>query len=258
MKIKEVIAALERFAPLPLQESYDNAGLQVGLSEAEVSGVLLCLDVTEAVLEEAALKGCNLVVAHHPLVFRPLRHVGDATYVERCVRYAIKNDIAIYAAHTNLDNAPGGVNYEIAARLGLSDIQPLHDNGNGGASGVVGTLAEPMASSEFIAMVKERFGITCAMCNQLLERPIRKVALCGGAGDFLLPDALQLGADAFLTGEMHYHQYFGTRQLIQIVVMGHYESEQFTCNLLQRIITNEFPNINTQITSLTTNPIIAF
>lgn len=256
MKTKEVIAALERFAPLPLQESYDNAGLQVGLTEAEVSGVLLCLDVTEAVLEEAVQLGCNMVVAHHPLVFRALRRVGEATYVERCVRYAVKNDITIYAAHTNLDNAVGGVNYEIANRLGLESVSALHDNGNGGASGVIGILPEPMEAARFISMVKERFGIECAMCNQLLERPISKVALCGGAGDFLLTDALQMGADAFLTGEMHYHQYFGTEGAIQIVVMGHYQSEQYTCHLLERIIADECPGIATHITTVNTNPIL--
>ena len=115
MKIKDVIEALERFAPLPLQEEYDNAGLQTGLTEAEVSGALLCLDVTEEVLREAAAQGLNMVIAHHPLLFRPLRHLTDGTQVERCVHYAVRHDIAVYAAHTNLDNARGGVNYEWAA-----------------------------------------------------------------------------------------------------------------------------------------------
>lgn len=255
MNIKEIIKALEVFAPLPLQESYDNAGLQVGLSEAECSGALLCLDVTEAVLQEAADKGCNLVVAHHPLVFRPLKHITDQTYVERCLRFAVKHDIAIYAAHTNLDNAAGGVNHEIASRLGLQDVRFLVDNGNGGGSGIVGQLAAPMAAPEFIQSVKEIFGVECAMCNSTLQRPVSKVALCGGAGDFLLSDAVACGADAFITGEMHYHQYFGMEQTIQIIVIGHYQSEQYTMHLLQRKLQEQFPQLRTAITSINTNPI---
>lgn len=123
VKIKEVIDALEKFAPLPLQESYDNAGLQVGLTGAEVSGALLCLDVTEKIVDEAIKLGCNLIVAHHPLIFRKLSHISDATYVERTVVKAIKNDIAIVAMHTNLDAAMGGVNYKIAEKFGLKNVR---------------------------------------------------------------------------------------------------------------------------------------
>ena len=125
VKIKEVISTLERFAPLPLQEGYDNAGLQVGLTEAEVSGALLCLDVTEAVVEEAVSEGCNLIVAHHPLVFRPLRQVSGISYVERCVMAAIKHDITIYCAHTNIDSACGGVSFKMAQKLGLKNVEIL-------------------------------------------------------------------------------------------------------------------------------------
>ena len=125
MQIKEVMTALERFAPLSLQESYDNAGFQVGLTEAEVSGVLLCLDVTEAAVRAAAESGCNLIVAHHPLLFHGLKCVGDATQPERCVRLAIQLGVAVYAAHTNLDNAPGGVCFTMAGRLGLTDVRSL-------------------------------------------------------------------------------------------------------------------------------------
>lgn len=256
MKIKEIIEALEGFAPLPLQEGYDNAGLQVGLSEAECSGALLCLDVTEAVLREAASKGCNLVVAHHPLVFRPLKHITGQTYVERCVAFAVKNDIAIYAAHTNLDNAQGGVNHEIATRLELQNVEFLQDNGNGGGSGVIGELQEPMPAIDFVNRVKALFNVDCAMCNQLLSRPVNKVALCGGAGDFLLDEALAKGADVFITGEMHYHQYFGFEDKIQIIVIGHYQSEQYTMHLFERLLHMHFPQLPTHITTIHTNPIL--
>ena len=128
VKVKEVMNALERFAPLPLQEEYDNAGLQLGLKEVEVSGALLCLDVTEDVLAEAVTLGCNMVISHHPLLFRALKNITDATLSERCVRYALKHDLIIYSAHTNLDNAEGGVNAEAARHLGLKDIQFLQSN----------------------------------------------------------------------------------------------------------------------------------
>ena len=256
VKIKDVIATLEVFAPLPLQDGYDNAGLQVGEPEAEVSGVLLCLDVTEAVLAEAVSKGCNMVVAHHPLLYHPLRQVGDVGYVERCVRYAIKNDITVYAAHTNLDNARGGVCFALADRLGLQNVDFLRDNGNGGGSGCIGTLAEPMDATSFIALVKDSLGLKHAMCNALLERPIRKVALCGGAGDFMLDDALEQCADAFLTGEMHYHRYFGMEQRLQVVVTGHWESEQLTPALMQRVLNERLPNLPLHLTTVKTNPVI--
>ena len=127
VRIQEVISALERFAPLPLQESYDNAGLQMGLTEAEVSGALLCLDVTEEVILEAIDLGCNLIVSHHPVLFHGLKTISDATLVQRCVRLAIQNDLCIYSAHTNLDNAMDGVNYHIAERLGLIDVEMMLD-----------------------------------------------------------------------------------------------------------------------------------
>ncbi len=256
MKVKDVISALERFAPLPLQDGYDNAGLQVGLSEADVSGALLCLDVTEQVIEEAVLRGCNMVVAHHPLLFHPLRQLCDASYVERCVRLAVRHDITIYAAHTNLDNAPQGVSFEMAQRLGLTDTAFLKDNANGGGSGVVGLLAQPMDAQDFVSLVKQTFGVECAQCNAMLERPISRVALCGGSGDFLLNEAIAQHADAFITGEMHYHQYFGYEQQIQIVIIGHYQSEQYTIQLMKRILDSALPQLNTYTTRFNTNPIL--
>ena len=255
VKIQDVVTTLERFAPLPLQESYDNAGLQVGLTAAEVSGVLLCLDVTEAVIDEAVRLDCNLVVAHHPLLFRPLRRVGGDTQAERCVRLAVRHDVAVYAAHTNLDNQLGGVNDEMARRLGLSHVVRLQPHPQGGGAGVMGKLEEPMSAQSFLALAKEVFGVACLQHNQLLNREVRMVGLCGGAGDFLLPEAVAQGCDAFLTGEMHYHQYFGYENVIQIGVLGHYQSEQFTPHLMQRILHAEWPDLRTHVTSVATNPI---
>ena len=259
VKIKEVLSALEQFAPLPLQESWDNAGLQVGLTEAEVSGALLCLDVTEKVVDEALAKGCNLIVSHHPLLFRGLKTISDLTDVQRTVRKAIRHDVAVVSMHTNMDNAEGGVNYKMAEKLGLADVRFMSQrtvDGVACGSGVIGTLAEPMAARAFVEKVKQTFGVVCAQCNELLERPVSRVALCGGAGDFMLDDAVKAGADAFITGEMHYHQYFGYEQQIQICVIGHYQSEQFTTEVFRDIINKACPGVKTCIAETNTNPIL--
>lgn len=261
MKIIEVLNALERFAPLPLQESYDNAGLQIGLTEAEVSGALLCLDVTEEIVEEAIRKGCNLIVSHHPLIFRKLAHISDENYVQRTVLKAIKNDIAIVSMHTNMDAAEGGVNFKIAEKLGLQNIQFIgkqQEAGNNvkGGEGILGESAEPMAADDLVLQLRKTFEVECVQCNQLLRREIRKIALCGGAGSFLLDEAIAAGADAFITGEMSYHDFFGHDQQIQICVIGHYQSEQFTMEIFQDIINKECPGVKTEITEINTNPII--
>ena len=259
MKIKEVLSALERFAPLPLQESWDNAGLQVGLTETEVSGALLCLDVNEKIVDEAIQKGCNLVVSHHPLLFRGLKTISDLTDVQRTVMKAVQKGICVISMHTNMDNAKGGVNYKMAEKLGLRDVQflaPKTVDGVESGSGVVGELPEAQAADDFVLAVKKAFGVECAMCNELLRRPVRKVALCGGAGDFLLDDALKAGADAFITGEMHYHQYFGYEQQIQICVIGHYQSEQYTAEIFRDIIEKECPGVRTCIAETCTNPVL--
>ena len=195
VKIKEVVSALERFAPLPLQEGFDNAGLQVGLTEAEVSGALLCLDVTESIVDEAIEKGCNLIVSHHPLVFHPLKRLTYADYVQRAVAKAIKNDITILSMHTNMDNAEGGVNFKIAEKMDLQNVGLFAEKEVQGikcGSGTIGEFAEPMAADDFIMMLKKTFDVESVQCNQLLRRPIRKVAICGGAGSFLLSDAIRL------------------------------------------------------------------
>ena len=269
VKIYQVVDALEHYAPLPLQEGYDNAGLQVGLTEAVgVSGALLCLDVTEAVVDEAIRKGCNLIVSHHPLIFRKLARISDENYVQRTVRKAIKNDITIVSMHTNMDAAKGGVNFKIAEKLGLRNLRffggEKEIDGVKGGEGVIGEItdetdtlhADGIAADDLVLMLRERFQAECVQCNQLLRRPIRKVALCGGAGSFLLDAAIAAGADAFITGEMHYHEFFGHEQEIQICVIGHYQSEQFTSEIFRSIITEKCPGVKCEISEVNTNPII--
>ncbi len=237
-----------------------------------MSGALLCLDVTEAVVDEAIQKGCNLIVSHHPLIFRKLARISDENYVQRTVCKAIKNDITIVSMHTNMDAATGGVNFKIAEKLGLENIQffggKKEVDGVKGGEGVIGEIckigptgdedikAHGLSATSLVQTLRERFAVECVQCNQLLQRPIRRVALCGGAGSFLLEDAIAAGADAFITGEMHYHEYFGHEQEIQICVIGHYQSEQFTSEIFRDIIEEKFPGARCCISEVNTNPII--
>lgn len=256
--VKDVMQALEQFAPLPLQEDWDNAGLQIGLTEADVSGALLCLDVTEAIVDEAVERGFNLVVAHHPLLFKGLKCISDADTVQRTATKAIQRSVNIIAMHTNMDNARGGVNWKMAEKLGLVDVRFLSERRVGDitcGSAVIGTLSEAMPARAFIDIAKRAFGAETALCNEPVDRPIRRVALCGGAGDFLLNDAIRAGADAFITGEMHYHVYFGHENEIQICVLGHYQTEQYTAEIFQDIIHSSCPGVPTAIARTCTNPI---
>ena len=258
MKAKLLLDALEQYAPLPLQDSFDNAGLQIGLTEEqEVAGALLCLDVTEEIIDEAVRKGCNVVIAHHPLLFHGLKSITGKSYVERCVIKAIKNNIAIYAAHTNMDNAQGGVNYRIAETIGLTNLAFLDDKTGTipAGSGIIGELPTAEDEKNFLLRLKSLFGIQCIRHNALCDRKVRRVALCGGAGGFLLSKAISLGADAFLTGEMRYHDYFGHEGDLLIAEMGHYESEQYTMDIFAEILSNQFPELKIVKTSLNTNPI---
>lgn len=256
MTIKEVTDALEWFAPLPLQEGWDNAGLQIGLTDADASGVLLCLDVTEEVIKEAAHKGCNLVVSHHPLLFRGLKQISDQNQVARCVRLAMEQHIAIYSAHTNLDNAPGGVNFEIADRLGAKVEGWLQQqSGVDAGSGVIAVLPASIERDVFLQRVKEVFDIHTLCINACQHTHVSRIGICGGAGDFLLDEAVRRGCDCFLTGEMHYHQYFGREDEILIGVMGHYQSEKFTISLLHRVLNETLPGLRVFETEINTNAI---
>ena len=254
-----MVDALERFAPLPLQEDFDNAGLQVGLTETEVSGALLCLDVTERMVDEAVALGCNLIVSHHPLIFHKLRQVTDVNYVQRVVMKAIENHVTIVSMHTNMDNARDGVNFKIAEKMRLGNVEFFARktvDGIEAGSGVVGDFALPMAAGDFVQMLKRTFDVETVMANELLKREIRRVAICGGAGSFLLDEAVAAGADAFVTGEMHYHEYFDHEQEIQICVIGHYQSEQFTNEVFKSIIEKECPGVKCFLTKTNTNPVV--
>ena len=254
MKIREVIDALERFAPLPLQDDYDNSGLQVGTTETEVSGVLLCLDVTRQVVDEAIRNGCNLIVSHHPLLFRPLKKLTDDP-IGSIVMDAVKAGVTIYASHTNLDNASKGVNMRIAQILGLQDVKTLDEQPDGNGAGVIGLFKEPVTEQQLLALIKDKFGVTCIRHNGELGRSVKRMAVCGGAGSFLTDKAVQAGADAFMTGEIGYHRFFGYDGVIKLIEAGHFESEQFTVDLIYDILKDSFPGLDVIKTANKTNPI---
>ncbi|MCP9236891.1 Nif3-like dinuclear metal center hexameric protein [Lewinella sp. JB7] len=261
MTIRQVTDFLEGIAPAHLQESYDNAGLIVGDPAEEVTGVLTSLDCTEAIVEEAAARGCNVVVAHHPIVFRGLKRLNGANYVERTVIKAIRLGIAIYAIHTNLDNVRfRGVNERIAQRLGLTDLRLLRAKNEEQTigSGMVGELPRPLDERDFLAYLRERMQAPVVRHTPLLGTPIRTVAVAGGAGGFLLPDAKQAGAQAFVTADYKYHEFFDADGELVICDIGHYESEQFTTQLLADLLSKEFTTFAVLSTERNTNPVRYF
>lgn len=247
MRVIDIIEKIEELAPLNLQEDYDNSGLQVGNELAEVQSVLVCLDVTESVVEEAHSRGCQMIVSHHPLIFKALKCVSDKTYQQRCVVSALKYGISIYSSHTSLDNAYGGVCSKMAEMLNLRNVL--------GTSPLLGDLPEAIKVEDFLDKVKRVFGVSVLRHSEIKKNYISKVALCGGAGAFLKETALAQGADCFITGEFHYHDYFEAEDML-LVELGHYESEKCAIELISKYIMNAFPEIDVKVTSIDTNPII--
>ncbi len=260
-QLKELIDYLEEIAPPHLQENYDNSGLIVGDPEMVVMGVMTCLDSTEEVLDEAISKGCNVIVAHHPIVFKGLKSLTGSTYVERVVIKAIKSDLAIYAIHTNLDNVYyNGVNSRIAKKLGLVHTAILAPKLTSTpevpvGAGMIGKLVKPMEEATFLAFLKKQMKASCIKHTAFRQRPIEKVALCGGAGGFLLRHAINQEADIFITSDYRYHDFFDADDKIIIADIGHFESEQFTSNLLAELISEKFCNFVVIFTTTCTNPV---
>lgn len=242
MKIKEIIDAIERYAPLSLQESWDNAGVQVGNTSLEATGALLCTDVTEAIVGEAVDRGYNLVISHHPLIFHALKKITGRSPVERIVEQAIKRDLTIYCAHTNMDNVPGGVNFKMAEKLGMTDVEilaPREDNGMSGL-GVVGHV-EPEGAVAFLKRVKDTFGARALRYSGNLNRTVGRVALCGGAGASLIEAALHARADVYVTGDVKYHEFAAHENSLILADIGHYESEQYTKEIFLDVIQKKNP-----------------
>jgi dinuclear metal center YbgI/SA1388 family protein len=361
MLLKEIIAAFEEWAPPALQESYDNSGLLVGNPAQSITGVLFCLDSTEEVIDEAISKGCNLVVAHHPIIFSGLKRITGRNYIERTIIKAVRNDVAIYAIHTNLDNVKHGVNRKIAEKLGLSKLrilaprreellklevfvpvehteairQAVFQVGGGhignydecsfaltgegtfrpqeGAnptlgekgsrhveiesslsflvpkwlkqqvheamiqnhpyeevahqwimlgnilqdvgSGMVGELEEEVDLESFFRSLKTSMNASLIRHTRPLKKSVKRVAVCGGSGSFLLTDAIAAGADVFVTSDFKYHQFFDADGRIVVADIGHFESEQFTIELLGDWFRQKFPTFASHLTAIDTNPV---
>lgn len=361
MQIKQITQYIESIAPLAFQESYDNAGLIIGNPDDEISGALISLDITEEVLDEAISKNLNLIICHHPIVFSGIKKLNGKNYIERCVAKAIKNDMAIYAAHTNLDSVFGGVNSKICDKLELRnckilaptpdflkklvtfvpvadaekvrtaifdagaghignydscsyningkgtfrgndltnpyvgeknqlhteeevrietifpkhiqskviqallqahpyeevayDIYPLDNEFVQAGIGMIGELAEPMDEISFLKKLKTVFGCAVVKHTELLGKPIRKVAVVGGAGSSYLGKAIAQKADIFVSGDFKYHQFFDAEKQIVIADIGHYESEQFTKEVFYELLTKKFPKFAVHLSAIITNPV---
>lgn len=364
MKVSEITNFLESLAPRSSQESYDNCGLLVGDRNADVKAALISLDCTEDVVADAIAKGCNLIIAHHPVIFKGLKSLTGANYIERTILACIKNDIALYAIHTNLDNYSKGVNYEIGQRIGLKnlrvlqpksnvlvklivftpdscleqvreaafqagagsignydechfelngtgtfksnesanpfdgkvgerssvpesrleflvsthlirqvlaavkqahsyeevayDIIPLLNENQQEGSGMIGELETEMDEISFLKHLKSTFNCGAIRHTNLLNKKIKTVAFCGGSGSFLLSTAMRQEADIYITGDFKYHEFFDAENQILIADIGHYESEQFTSNLIADILKKKFTTFAVHLTGINTNPINYF
>ena len=361
MKLKEITSHLESIAPLAYQESYDNAGLICGNQDMDITGAVICLDSTEAVIDEAIANKCNLIIAHHPIVFSGLKKFNGKNYVERVIIKAIQNNIAIYAAHTNLDNVFNGVNAKIAEKIGLInckilapqnntikklitlcpddkasivrtalfeagagaignydecsfntngtgtfragegtnpyvgeigkqhqeketkieviypgyleskllkalflshpyeevpyDLIPLTNPNNMVGAGMVGELAQEMDETAFLNHLKKVMKAEGIRYTALRGKKVKKVAVCGGSGSFLLVNAKSSGADVFVTADFKYHQFFDAENQLIIADIGHYESEQYTMELFYEILSRKFTTFALHLSKINTNPI---
>lgn len=257
IKVKDIASAIEDFAPKSLQESYDNAGLQVGSPDASVAAVLLCLDVTEDVLREASERECNLIVSHHPLIFRGLKSLTGADETQRLVMAALKQGISVYSAHTNLDSVWDGVSHEIARRLNIKDLEvlePQTQNPKAGL-GVVGNI-KPLPKIEFLRKIKDTFKVAALRYSaQSPSVVVRRVAVCGGSGASLISAAIKARADILVTGDVKYHDFTSFASEIIIADIGHYESELCSREILSRVIREKFPDIPIYFSDSESNPI---
>ncbi len=263
MQIREITDAIEQYAPLRLQEEWDNAGIQVGDPDAEITGVLLCTDATEAVVAEAIERGFNLVIAHHPLIFRGLKKIMGRTPVERAVAMAIKHDVTIYSAHTNMDSAWQGVSFRMADKIGMTNVKFLDDNAvdpygeqesTSAGCGVIGDIA-PMAAREVLKRVKAAFEVGALRYSGDGDTLVSRVALCGGAGGFLLDKAVAMGAQLYVTADMRYHDFLDNAQRIVVADIGHYESEHFTKEIFLEIIQKKNPTFAVDFAKKETNQV---
>jgi dinuclear metal center YbgI/SA1388 family protein len=258
MKVKDIIKVIEDFAPLSVQEGWDNSGLCVGSPEDEVNGVLLALDCTPELVDEAVACGADMIVTHHPLIFSGLKKISPDTQVGRAVIKAVRAGVSIYAAHTSADKVMAGVSGAMARRLGLVDVEILQKDGEDTGLGVVGNLPQPLSSDDVVMFVKERFGLKVARVSRPLEGKVSRVAMCGGSGGSLIGQARRSGAQLYISGDISYHNFFAEDGFM-IMDIGHYESEIGIVDILFSLIKKNFPTFAVRITqNINSNPIYYF
>ncbi len=258
MKVKEIISAIEEFAPLSIQEGWDNSGLCVGSPEDEVTSVLLALDCTPELVDEAVACGADMIVTHHPLIFKGLKKISVEDQVGEAVVKAIRAGISIYAAHTSADKVLAGVSGAMAARLGLKNVRILDEDGEGTGLGTIGELDSPMTAEEAVDFVKERFSLKAMRTSRPVEGMVSRVAMCGGSGGSLIGAAKAAGADLYISGDISYHNFF-TEKDFMIMDIGHYESEIEIVDILFSLIKKKFPTFAVRITQNgNSNPIYYF
>ena len=267
-KVSEILSYITEVAPIHWQESYDNSGLLVGDANALVDKVLLTLDLTEKVIDEAIENSFHLVISHHPLIFKGLKNILVDDTTGRIITKAIKHDISIAAMHTNIDNSFYGVNRILAEQLGLKDLQILRSSQQSAirdqqleiqvGSGMLGVLENEISENDFLKIIKEKLNVGAIRHSEFLNKPIRKVAICGGSGAFLIDDAKRCGADVYVTADLKYHDFFDADNEILIVDAGHFETEQFTKQLFADIILKKNPKFAVQISRVNTNSVNYF
>ncbi len=240
----QIIEAVNAFAPLSLQESWDNSGVQVGGIDTPCTGAMLCVDCTPAVLREAMERGCNLVIAHHPLLFKGLKHIcPDGSLVEDAVIAAIRNGITVYSAHTSLDSATDGISHRMAAMLGATVTGILsrgHEPGTG--LGVVAEFPSPLSPDDLVERIKAAFGSDTVRCSTARPQAISRIGMCGGSGGEFIRTAIAARCDAYLTSDTRYHDFVDYGQRIFLTDIGHFESEQCAKQIFYDIISKKFAN----------------
>ncbi len=258
MKVKDIIRIIEDFAPLSIQEGWDNSGLCIGSPEDAVSSVLLGLDCTPELVDEAIACGADMIVTHHPLIFSGLKKISPDNPVGEAVMKAIKAGISIYSAHTSADKVIAGVSGAMAARLGLEDVKILDEDGEGTGLGVVGNLPEPLSAEEAVKLVKKSFGLKAMRTSRPVDGKISRIAMCGGSGGSLIGAAMKSGAQLYISGDISYHNFF-TREGFMIMDIGHYESEIEIVDILFSLLKKNFPTFAVRITqNIYSNPIFYF
>lgn len=257
MKIREITAVIEGFAPLAWQEHYDNAGLLVGRPDDEVHRALLAVDVTEEVLEEAEREGCDLIITHHPIIFHPLKRLNSASVVERCVERAIRSGIALYACHTNLDSAPEGMSWRLATQLGVDRLQVLEPSvkGEGVGFGVVGDLDEAVDTLAFLREVQRRLAVRAIRHSDLASPTVRRVAVCTGAGASLIGEARRAGAELYLTADLKYNDFVTPDGALTVADVGHFESEYCAIEILFDILSKNLCTFAVLRSKASRNPV---